>query len=562
MVDTDLIDVLYRRVYRERVAGTNRLRLINMSRLAGAREHGDRVAVDIETLATGEMITLDADVLICATGYQPVDPFMLLGDIADRCDRDDFGRALVERDYRIRTDGSMTAGIYLQGGTEHTHGITASLLSTAAVRSGDILTSIAARSRAESSVPARTSLKVWEASLIAGLLPPTVVAAETFGDDPHEPPFPGEEDLIAGAVEGRRREFVTARRCARQALAALDHPATAIRTGPRREPVWPSDVVGSITHCAGYCAAAVARRDDVASLGIDAEPHAPLPPGVVGEVTCADERDLLARLAGSAPGVHWERVLFSAKESVYKAWFPLTGRWLGFDDARLSIDPVESSFRAAILIDGARLDGGPRLTRLIGRFLLDRGLVRLRCTCPVHQAPDAPGGAVQCRHGSGCDLGRTRVRGGARGARRRRGGGRAGRAAGPGPCGGHRVGARGGAAGGGVAADHRRAAVVVGDGRLRRGDAGRRRGHVGAADRARIRPGWPVLVPIAVGAVPVGVGIVAAGTIPLSEVAVRADRRDRDRRRDDRDVAGRAPRARRAARPARRVRGGAGARVP
>ena len=152
VVDNDLIEDLYRRVYRERVSGASRLRLLNMSRLAGAHEEGDRVAVNVEMLTTGELTTLDADVLICATGYAPVDPFPLLGDVADRCARDEFGRPLVDRDYRIRTDGSMTAGVYLQGGTEHTHGITASLLSTSAVRSADILTSIVA--------PARTSLGV------------------------------------------------------------------------------------------------------------------------------------------------------------------------------------------------------------------------------------------------------------------------------------------------------------------------------------------------------------------------------------------------------------------
>ncbi|MCO8275198.1 lysine N(6)-hydroxylase/L-ornithine N(5)-oxygenase family protein [Actinoplanes sp. TRM 88003] len=152
VVDNDLIEDLYRRVYRERVGGVSRLRLLNMSRLASAQEQGDQVSVDIEMLTTSELTTLDADVLICATGYAPVDPFPLLGDVADRCERDEFGRPLVDRDYRIRTDATMAAGIYLQGGTEHTHGITASLLSTSAVRSGDILASITA--------PARTTLGV------------------------------------------------------------------------------------------------------------------------------------------------------------------------------------------------------------------------------------------------------------------------------------------------------------------------------------------------------------------------------------------------------------------
>ena len=46
--------------------------------------------------------------------------------------------------------------------------------------------------------------------------------------------------------------------------------------------------------------------------------------------------------------VHWDRVLFSAKESIYKAWFPLTGRWLGFEEASLSIDPAAGTFAARL----------------------------------------------------------------------------------------------------------------------------------------------------------------------------------------------------------------------
>ncbi|MGC5287778.1 lysine N(6)-hydroxylase/L-ornithine N(5)-oxygenase family protein [Micromonospora sp. DT231] len=142
VVDADLIEELYRRSYQEKVNGVQRLRLLNMSRLTGAREHDGRVAVTVETLTTGEVSVLDADVLICATGYQPVDPFPLLDDAARHYHRDEFGRAVVQRDYRIRADASVRANVYLQGGTEHSHGISASLLSNAAVRAGEILGSI------------------------------------------------------------------------------------------------------------------------------------------------------------------------------------------------------------------------------------------------------------------------------------------------------------------------------------------------------------------------------------------------------------------------------------
>ena len=219
-------------------------------------------------------------------------------------------------------------------------------------------------------------------ALIAALLPPAVVAVEAFGDDPGETPFPGEEDLIVRAVEVRRREFITARRCARAALRAFGHPEAPIRPGPKREPQWPAGMTGSITHCAGYRAAAVARAADIRLIGIDAEPAAPLRPGIADSITVPGEPAMLDRLAGDHPGVPWGRLLFSAKESVYKAWFPATRRWLGFEEARLSIDPGTGTFAAEILVDGARVDGGPPLRTLHGRFTVARGLVLTAVVSP------------------------------------------------------------------------------------------------------------------------------------------------------------------------------------
>ncbi|GGL19661.1 4'-phosphopantetheinyl transferase family protein [Mangrovihabitans endophyticus] len=211
--------------------------------------------------------------------------------------------------------------------------------------------------------------------MIEALLPTAVIAVEAFEDIPGEAVFPGEEDLVANAVEGRRREFVTARRCAREALSRLGHRPAPIRPGPKREPGWPAGVAGSITHCAGYRAAAVAPVDAVAGVGIDAEPNGPLPDGVEESIALPAERAMLADLARARPATHWGRLLFSAKESVYKAWYPLTGRWLGFEDAHLTIDADAGTFRAQLLVDGSRTGGGPPLTVLSGRFLSARGLV-------------------------------------------------------------------------------------------------------------------------------------------------------------------------------------------
>src|SRR5690606_31603580 len=118
------------------------LRMFNVSRLADLVEDDDRVRVVVESLATGEKTPLDADVVVCATGYRPPDALGLLGAAGRYCRRDEAGRVRVERDYRIATAPALRCGVYLQGGTEHTHGITSSLLSNTAVRTGEILRSV------------------------------------------------------------------------------------------------------------------------------------------------------------------------------------------------------------------------------------------------------------------------------------------------------------------------------------------------------------------------------------------------------------------------------------
>ncbi|MFE5393255.1 lysine N(6)-hydroxylase/L-ornithine N(5)-oxygenase family protein [Streptomyces sp. NPDC056568] len=156
VVDIDLIDDLYRQMYREKVLGTERLRFLNVSRLTEVEETQDRVRTTVKSLVTGEETLLDADVVVFATGYSPADPLGLLGEVAERCLRDEDGLVRVERDYRIATDPDLRCGIYLQGGTEHTHGITSSLLSNTAIRVGEILESLLARGVKAASDEVRT----------------------------------------------------------------------------------------------------------------------------------------------------------------------------------------------------------------------------------------------------------------------------------------------------------------------------------------------------------------------------------------------------------------------
>src|SRR5215470_7219682 len=177
------------------------------------------------------------------------------------------------------------------------------------------------------------------AELIAGLLPPTVAVAESAGGPPAAGPalFPAEAAAVRTAGPRRRAEFTAGRLCARAALARLGVPAAPILPGPAGEPQWPPGVTGSITHCSGYLACAVARAADVAAIGIDAEPDAGLPAGLIETVATGAERAWIRRQAAAGPAVCWDRLLFSAKEAVGKLWYPLTGQWLGFHQAAVGL---------------------------------------------------------------------------------------------------------------------------------------------------------------------------------------------------------------------------------
>jgi len=210
--------------------------------------------------------------------------------------------------------------------------------------------------------------------VIDEVLPGGVATAEAWADPPDAWLFPAEEALLARAVDKRRREFTTVRHCARAALGQLGVPPAPILPGERGAPQWPAGVVGSMTHCAGYRAAAVARAGDLLAIGIDAEPDEPLPAGVAEAVALAGELAALARLRAERPTLNWDRLLFSAKESVYKAWFPLTHRWLDFAEARVDVDPAGGTFTAHLLVPPPTVAGRP-LAAFTGRWLARDGLV-------------------------------------------------------------------------------------------------------------------------------------------------------------------------------------------
>jgi 4'-phosphopantetheinyl transferase EntD len=208
--------------------------------------------------------------------------------------------------------------------------------------------------------------------MIEALLP-ALAYAEVFHDVPESTMFSVEVAVVKGAVAERRREFGTVRYCARKAMRKIGVPAVPILPDMDGAPRWPVGLVGSMTHCPGYRAAVVARSQDLCGVGIDAEPHAAVSATALDLILRDAERARLAALASARPDLHWDRILFCAKEAVYKAWFPLTRRWLEFEDVSVTAH-LDGSFGARVRVPDARAEGVD-LERFNGRWMVERGLI-------------------------------------------------------------------------------------------------------------------------------------------------------------------------------------------
>ena len=211
------------------------------------------------------------------------------------------------------------------------------------------------------------------------ILPAGAVGAELLDEEGDVLPgelFAEERSAIADASDGRRREFLGGRVCARRALELLGISPVAVPIAVDGAPVWPDGIVGSITHKGRYRAAAVAFASDVAGLGIDAELNGPLPAGVIERIASPAEIEEVERLLADRPGIAWDRLLFSAKESAVKAVQTsvqtLYGDSQGLAAVGVGFDADTRAFTGAARLAREMATGA---TSLEGRWELRAGLL-------------------------------------------------------------------------------------------------------------------------------------------------------------------------------------------
>lgn len=201
---------------------------------------------------------------------------------------------------------------------------------------------------------------------------------ETEEVDPHSLEgglVKAEQELVEGAAQTRIEQFTAGRVCSRIALGRLGVAATTpIPRGEDRAPIWPAGFVGSISHTDSWCAAAVARAEDIRAVGIDLEPATPLKESLWRRVCTPKERDWLHELP--EPGLTG-KIVFSAKEAVYKCQYPITSMFLGFHAVEVELG--DGSFQVVFQQEAGEFRPGDVMS---GRYLVEEGLVATACELP------------------------------------------------------------------------------------------------------------------------------------------------------------------------------------
>ncbi|MBI4880669.1 MAG: 4'-phosphopantetheinyl transferase superfamily protein [Planctomycetes bacterium] len=200
---------------------------------------------------------------------------------------------------------------------------------------------------------------------LRALFPEGVVAFACDPDRVHGALLPEEEQSLGHAAPKRIREFTAGRVLARRALDLLHLDSGPLLRRPDRTPVWPTGAVGSITHTRGFCGVAVALRSRVRGIGLDAERAADLKDELLPRVCTPREREWFESQAEESRGM-LGKLLFSAKECVYKAQYAVTGRFLGFHEVEVEVEAKVGEFIA-------RIRGTDMEVR--GKFAVDGGFV-------------------------------------------------------------------------------------------------------------------------------------------------------------------------------------------
>lgn len=186
---------------------------------------------------------------------------------------------------------------------------------------------------------------VLQSELAAIAVPGVLIGHRLIASGDELALLPEEAEAFTRSIDKVRRASGAARIVARSLLAQLGHPGCPVPRTPAGPPAWPAGVIGSLAHDSAVAVAAVARQGAVGALGIDVEPAEALPPELLDMVTTPQERGSVA--ADPYQG----RLLFVAKEAVYKAVYPLDRTFLEHHEVEVSLADRTARLRNSRVVE-------------------------------------------------------------------------------------------------------------------------------------------------------------------------------------------------------------------
>jgi 4'-phosphopantetheinyl transferase EntD len=201
---------------------------------------------------------------------------------------------------------------------------------------------------------------------ISGLFPDGVLTACEVRENWSDVLLPLEARQLGDVCDKRRAEYAAGRNCARRLLVALHGDLVPLLTGAYRQPLWPEGFVGSISHADDICAVALAKTDEIESLGIDVELLEPLDDAVTDLVlTPAEQRAIRDEESWVA------KLIFSIKESNYKCCYHRVRAFIDFQQCEVQLNMRDQSFTSVIACTSYQ--GEQLQIRTEGRWLIEVG---------------------------------------------------------------------------------------------------------------------------------------------------------------------------------------------
>jgi 4'-phosphopantetheinyl transferase EntD len=204
------------------------------------------------------------------------------------------------------------------------------------------------------------------------LFPDSVVTAESLPNICRNRLHKDEWEIVAESVPERQAEFCGGRVCAHQALKQLGVDGGTILQNQDRSPRWPDNVVGSISHTEGCCAAAVAKTHEVTGVGLDVELDSPLD-WKLSELICSPHELIWLSYYSPSERNRLAKIIFSAKEAAFKCQFPITQEFIEYGQAEITLDFNKLSFSVAVTHESPKVS--LVCSKIYGRYEVKYGFI-------------------------------------------------------------------------------------------------------------------------------------------------------------------------------------------